>query len=393
MGRVAIWRITVAVVVALACTGMGAGSAGAVLGHSPAGADRGPATAWLCNPAMVTDPCNLPGDTTDLRTGQVADPPPVTAADRPVDCFYVYPTVTNQPALIADLGTDPVTTAIAELQAARFGSQCRMFAPIYRQATLFGLTPALLDTDILAPAYADVLNAWNDYLAHDNHGRGVILIGHSQGTMMLRKLIREQIDPDPALRAQLVGALLLGGNVKTAPASTVGGDFQNIPLCTQQGESGCVIAYSTTIADPAVSIFGNSTLDPLSHWMGLPIGPQYQVACTDPAVLSGDNEAVGLTLPSAPFAPGIISALLGYSAFPRGLPTSASTWTTAEQSFTGQCVDANGYRLYQFQATDPAGQRLNEIPLFETHLVDMNVGLDRLVSIAHQQTINWLAHR
>ena len=28
---------------------------------------------------------------------------------------------------------------------------------------------------------ADVLAAWNYYLEHDNQGRGVVLVGHSQG--------------------------------------------------------------------------------------------------------------------------------------------------------------------------------------------------------------------
>ena len=38
--------------------------------------------------------------------------------------------------------------------------------------------------------YADVLDAWREYLARDNRGRGVVLLGHSQGTRMLRQLLR-----------------------------------------------------------------------------------------------------------------------------------------------------------------------------------------------------------
>ena len=58
-----------------------------------------------------------------------------------------------------------------------------------------------------------MLGAWREYLARDNRGRGVVLIGHSQGTRMLRRLIREEIDPSPAARGRLVSAMLLGGNV------------------------------------------------------------------------------------------------------------------------------------------------------------------------------------
>ena len=37
--------------------------------------------------------------------------------------------------------------------------------------------------------YRDVVDAWNHYLEHDNDGGGVVLMGHSQGTGVLVKLI------------------------------------------------------------------------------------------------------------------------------------------------------------------------------------------------------------
>jgi hypothetical protein len=351
---------------------------------------------WLCHPDTTSDPCDLPTDTTDLGTGEVSTADQVAESDKPVDCFYVYPTVSDQLALNADLTPQPEVQSIASYQAARFSSQCRVFAPIYRQLTLTpgigaGLAAGLAGVSLAQTGYSDVLAAWNDYLAHDNNGRGVILIGHSQGTMMLRKLIHDQIDPNPALRKQLVGAFLMGGNVTTARGSTVGGDFQNTPVCTQQGESGCVVAYSTAVADPTVSLFGNSSFDALSPMMGLPSGPGYQIACTDPGVLSGNSEPVGLTIPSSPYAFGIISVLLGYTSFPHGVPTSASSWTTSAERAVGGCTETNGYRFYQFHLTDPAGQPVNELPLFNSHLVDMNLGYDRLVSIAEQQIRTWQA--
>lgn len=95
-------------------------------------------TNWLCHPDKANDPCDLPNDTTDLGTGKTTPATKVTDADRKVDCFYVYPTVTDQPALIADRVAAPEVRSIARFQAARFNSQCRMFAPVYRQMTLSG---------------------------------------------------------------------------------------------------------------------------------------------------------------------------------------------------------------------------------------------------------------
>ncbi|MGB3696366.1 MAG: DUF3089 domain-containing protein, partial [Gordonia sp. (in: high G+C Gram-positive bacteria)] len=168
--------------------------------QAPAGAAT--TTDWLCHPGQSSDPCDLPNDTTDLGTGTTTPAVRVDDAAKKVDCFYVYPTVTDQPTFIADRRAVPTVTSIARFQAARFNSQCRMFAPVYRQMTLWGLSPAVAaswvgNRDLPNIGYGDVRRAWRDYLRTENRGRGVIFIGHSQGTMMLRKLIREEIDPDP----------------------------------------------------------------------------------------------------------------------------------------------------------------------------------------------------
>ncbi|WP_245558241.1 DUF3089 domain-containing protein [Nocardia thailandica] len=372
-------RWVVLIVAALAAVGLPAAAPAA-----PA-----PAATWLCRPDTGGDPCDLPSDTTDLRTGATTAALP--GGDRPVDCFYVYPTVSNDIALGAPATASPEVRSIARFQAARFGSVCRVYSPVYRQVPILGLGPALLGAGALFDTgYADVVAAWRDYLARDNDGRGVIFVGHSQGTMILRRLLREHVDPDPAVRDRVVGAFLMGGNVTAAENGTTGGDFAHLPLCTAAGEAGCVVAYSTdTTATP--SIFGASDLDLLSGAMGLPHGPGFRVACTDPVVLAGDTEPVGLTVPSDGFSFGFISVLLDITALPSRPPTSASTWTTGRARGTGECVDPEGFHRYRI-ALD-GGDPLNELPLMNTHLADLNFGLDRLVGIAARQSATWQAGR
>ena len=53
-----------------------------------------------------------------------------------VDCFYVYPTVSNQQSRLATKRVDPEIRSIALYQAARFSQVCRVFAPMYPQLTL-----------------------------------------------------------------------------------------------------------------------------------------------------------------------------------------------------------------------------------------------------------------
>ncbi|ADG77340.1 hypothetical protein TPAU25S_02179 [Tsukamurella paurometabola] len=375
-------RIGGRVAAVLAAAALSAALAGGV-------AQGTPSTLWMCRPGTA-NPCTLPLDTTDLSTGQVTTPAKPTAGDQKVDCFYVYPTVTNQVAPNANPVRMPEVDSIARFQAARFSSMCRVFAPIYPQITILGLAPAML-LQLKQPmqtAYTSVRDAWREYLARDNKGRGVVFIGHSQGSMMLRKLIREEIDRVPAVRDRVVGALLIGGNVTTAAGSTTGGDFQNLPLCTRRGQFGCVIGFSTDLVAPVISLFGNTDIDLLSQTMDLPRGAGYRVACTDPGPLAGETGPVPVTVPSEPYSFGIISTLMGYTTFPEALPTSTSTWTASKGRGIGACEYVNRHSMYRITMTTP--QPINELPLLSTHLLDMNFGLDRLVSIARQQSQAWL---
>ncbi|AZG43548.1 DUF3089 domain-containing protein [Gordonia insulae] len=361
-----------------------------ICGESTVAAEPSSPTIWLCSPTMASDPCDLPQDTTDLLTGRVSAPPPVTESEKPVDCFFVYGTATNALALNADPVASPEIQAAAKLHGARFNRTCRMFAPVYRQVSLpAGVLVNLGLAEPFAIAYRDVRKAWREYLAQAD-GRGVIFIADSQGAYQLRKLIREEVDPRPALRSRLAGAFLMGANVTTARGSVVGGDFRNIPVCSRRGEYGCVMAYSSNVVYPPVSAFGNSAVDVTSRASGLPFGPQYQVACTDPAVVSGDHAPVGITVPSEPFPPGLLAGFLAYARFPDAWPTSSSTWTTGRGRGVGSCDEVYGIREYHIRMIRP--QPINQLPLLDTHDLDFSFGLDRLVGIAARQAEDWRAH-
>ena len=98
-------------------------------------------TTWLCKPGVPDNPCE-PGFSTTLLspTGQITGTQDVKAdRKRKVDCFYVYPTVSDDKSTNSDLSIDPEERSIALYQAARYSLHCRVFAPMYRQVTLQGL--------------------------------------------------------------------------------------------------------------------------------------------------------------------------------------------------------------------------------------------------------------
>jgi hypothetical protein len=183
--------------------------------------------SWLCRPGRQ-DACAVDLTTTIVaangklkRETWAADP------NAPIDCFYVYPTVSNDTTGNSDMIPGPGEKGVVATQFARFASQCRVYAPMYRQIALAALRAAMAETPIpvdRALAYNDVLDAWNYYLEHDNQGRGVVLVGHSQGSGVLTQLIKNEIDGKP-IQSRIISALLLGTNLPVPKGKDVGGAF------------------------------------------------------------------------------------------------------------------------------------------------------------------------
>ncbi len=106
-------------------------------------------------------------------------------------------------------------------------------------------------------AYADVKAAWERYLANDNAGRGVVLIGHDQGAGVLIRLIANEIDGKP-VEDRIVSAILPGANLSMVAGQGVGGSFKTMKLCASSEDLGCAIAWSSFRADkppPPESLF------------------------------------------------------------------------------------------------------------------------------------------
>src|SRR5438477_392746 len=98
-------------------------------------------TVWLCKPRSHPDPCT-PGLSTTVYSPTLTKlrvEHPKAVRHPAIDCFYVYPTVSDQKTGNANRHVDPEENSIALYQAARYSQYCRMFAPMYRQVTLVGI--------------------------------------------------------------------------------------------------------------------------------------------------------------------------------------------------------------------------------------------------------------
>jgi hypothetical protein len=363
-------------------------AAGALCAASPGAA--GAKTVWLCKPGKSPNPCRESLETTVVDSAGASHVERPRNARRPkFDCFYVYPTVSEQPGDNANKSIDPQQTAIARYQASRYSRHCRVFAPVYRQLTLAGILNGSATVDNARLAYSDVLKAWKDYLAKFNRGRGVVLIGHSQGTGMLRQLVRTRIDKRPRVRRRLISAILLGGDVTVRKGRKAGGDFKNIPACTRRRQIGCVIAFSVyDETPPDDSLFGRPESS-FSDAFGLPSGDHLRVLCTNPASLRGGSGALQSLLRTEPF-PGTLG--IGLQVMYGGPPPTAPTpWLQPQDHYTGRCVHANDADVLLISPV--AGARdLNPSPdaTWGLHLADGNIGLGNLVSITRSQSRAYL---
>jgi len=377
MRRIAVF--SVAVVAALA--GESGSVAAAAAGVSRASGSTG--TVWLCRPGQADDPCLFSTRSTAVPAkGQRTIQDSQAATTSAFDCFYVYPTVSTQTADNSNLTVQSSEIGAAVAQASRFSQVCRVWAPMYRQRTEASLLQGLgADSHANTVAYDSLLSAFRDYIAHDNHGRPIVFIGHSQGAAMLIRLLAGQVDSDPSLRARTVVAILAGGNVAVPTGKTVGATFHHLPLCTRSSQTGCVIAYSSFPSQPpADSDFGRPGTG-VSLQSDQTASKGVQVACVNPAAISGgtaDLDPFFLTATSTPPPPAV-----------------KTPWVSYPGLYSAACRQADGASWLQVNTLDVAGRPVVSEslgPAWGYHLDDISLALGNLVSDVRTEEAAYASH-
>jgi hypothetical protein len=200
--------------------------------------DYASASAWLSRPDLPDDPSRW-------------TPPGILAAANPkVAVFYVSPTTYlrrdrwNSP--LNDLESGTRSRLLAATQASAFNSVGAVWSPRYRQATLGAfLTTSKSAMEARDLAYQDVERAFDAFLAAIPASRPIMLVGHSQGSLHLMRLMQRRVANTP-LWKRIVAAYLVGWPVSIeADLPALG-----LPGCTGADQGGCVISWQS-FAEPA----------------------------------------------------------------------------------------------------------------------------------------------
>jgi hypothetical protein len=169
------------------------------------------------------------------------------ADDPPADVFFIHPTTYdggvhwNAPFRDSK-ATRQLTDEMLPNYAGPFDRAGRLFAPHYRQASLYAQLTLREDArEARIFAYGDVVAAFRYWKAHYGGDRPFILAGAEQGGVLAARLLSEEIVPDPAMMKRLAAVYL----IETVVPAQNYGPTSPPAACTRRAEAGCVLAWKS----------------------------------------------------------------------------------------------------------------------------------------------------
>jgi hypothetical protein len=341
-------------------------SASPPAGASSEVASQAAGPVWLCRPGQAGDPCASSLATTAVTAAGSLRPArwPRSALASKFDCFYVHPTDSLAKTANTGLAVTKSDLVTAIEQAAPLSSVCDVWAPSYRSQTWASVRKGLAGNEAVMSstfdvAYNSVLPAWDWFLAH-SQGKPVVVVGDSQGSAVLIHLISAEVDHQPSVLDRLLVAVLVGGNLQVPSGKTVGATFTKVPLCTSGTETACAIAFSSYPSEPpADAVFGRPGQG-TSLQSGQTAKGGQQVACVNPADLSGGTANLDpYFLTQTQVAP---DAYIDF-ALKKPVPTP---WVTFPELYSASCKQGGGASW--LQVTSLAGKSQAR-PLVNDNLV------------------------
>jgi len=178
------------------------------------------------------------------------------------DVFYVYPTVffseKAENMKLSDEALKAKAVGVYKEQASIFDGECNIFAPYYPQMSIAVLA---LDGDefdnCFNVAYSEVKAAFKYYLEHLNNGRPFFIAGHSQGSLMILQLMKDELMNEQLIASYIIGYSVTNEDLKQHPW---------LKIAQKSNDIGVIITYNTQSPDAKgspVLLEGANCVNPL----------------------------------------------------------------------------------------------------------------------------------
>lgn len=192
---------------------------------------------------------------------------PVSAANKPFDVFYLYPTLTaskSVPLMPWDKKTRDKVIPFVQAQTSGLARHANIYSPYVRQLEftrcirmMGAANPEKISPEeTIETGVRDTMEAFQYYLTHLNRGRPYILLGHSQGTQALAIVLAT--NKNISLEQGFVAAYLIGMTFrKDAP----------LPFAKGADDIGVVVTWNTQAKgakNPLFSGPGSPCINPLN---------------------------------------------------------------------------------------------------------------------------------
>jgi len=174
-----------------------------------------------------------------------------TSGTKKVDVFYVYPTdysrtSTSQPVFCAVDNPQMMKGAQVSFQqqATAFAPLANIYAPYYRQVDAkyqLSQPVAQQNANIQQVPLVDVTAAFEYYLEHDNKGRPFILVGHSQGSAVLKLLLSDYMKSHPDVYKRMIAAYVVGQSITPQYLA----QNPHLKFATGPGDTRVIVSWNT----------------------------------------------------------------------------------------------------------------------------------------------------
>ncbi|MEQ1498260.1 MAG: DUF3089 domain-containing protein [Novosphingobium sp.] len=225
--------------------------------------------------------------------------------------FFIHPTSylkrDHWNAPLDDPEAKRIGLIVTRANASVFGRAAEIWAPRYRQAA-FGafVTDKPEARQALDLAYSDVASAFDVFVAAQPKGRPIVIAGHSQGSFLAKRLVREKIAGTP-LAGRLAALYAIGWVVdrqRDLPAMGLSG-------CETSDQAGCVISYLSFADDADTSLMR----DAYERFAGTGSTARPDYLCSNPLTggIGGSASAsanIGAIVPTATLESALVTPKL-----------------------------------------------------------------------------------